>query len=144
MTRDEAIRKAVEARITGKEGYFVLISSWNESEQDTLNRYRKRNVSEDHYLDLKTGLRIRPLYAKKWEALRGRVFIAYLGLFSICFTRYLTKSLRSMTAETIIDRVRDLSVTVIRENGVVRGRVLSNFNPVIKAIYAAFNVILKG
>ena len=140
LSREEAIDLAVRTRVNGKEGYFILLSSYEEDEQATLNHYRRRNMSEDHYLDLKTGIRIRPLRAKKWPALRGRVFIAYLGLFAICFARFLTKEIRNRTAETIIDEVRQLSVTVIRENGVEKGRHLSNFNSVIRAIDEAFRL----
>lgn len=140
LSREEAIGLAVKKRITGKEGFFILLSSFDEDEQITLDRYRRRNVSEDHYLDLKTGIRIRPLRAKKWTALRGRVLIAYLGLFAICFARHLTKAIRNQTAETIIDEVHQLSVMVVRENGVEKGRFLSNFNDVIQAIDEAFRV----
>ena len=140
MSREEAIKKAVEARQTGKEGYFILLSSEEGGEQETLDHYRSRNVSEDHYLDLKTGVRIRPLRAKNWEALKGRVFIAYLGLLVVCFARFMTKSLRHQTAETIIDSLRQLSVTVVIENGVEKQRIMSNFNPTVKAIIDAFSV----
>lgn len=139
MTREDAIEEAAKARITGKEGYFLLVSSFREGEQATLDRYRSRNVSEDHYLDLKTGIRIRPLRGKKKESLRGRVLIAFLGLFCICFARFLTKEARDKTAETLIDEVRRLSLTLIIRDGVVVDRIQSNFTPLISAIDEAFH-----
>lgn len=139
MPREEAVQKAVEKRITGKEGYFLLVSSFKEDEQATLDRYRSRNVSEDHYLDLKTGIRIRPLRGKKMESLRGRVLISYLGLFCICLARFLTKELRDRTAETVIDEVRQLSLTLVIKDGVVMDRIQTNFTPLISAIDEAFH-----
>ena len=139
MTREEAVKAAVEGRVTGKEGYFLLVSSFKEDEQATLDRYRNRNVSEDHYLDLKTGIRIRPLRGKKDESLRGRVLIVFLGLFCVCFARFLTKELRDKTAETVIDEVRQLSLTLVIRDGTVIDRIQSNFTPLISAIDESFH-----
>ena len=139
MGKDEAIQAAASRRVTGKEGFFLLVSSFEEDVQAILDRYRSRNVSEDYYLDLKTGIRIRPLRAKKREALCGRILISYFGLFCICFTRFLVKELSRMTAETVIEEVRRLSVTVLIRNGKVKEKIMSNYTPIIGAIDEVFH-----
>ena len=139
LSREAAIEAAVKNRITGREGYFVLLSNWEEDEQETLDRYRHRNLSEDMYKDLKTGIRIRPIRSKNWIAVRGRIMIAYLALLVISFTRFMVPELRGRTAETIVDGLRLFSVTRIsREDGKFDLHY-SNYSPMIKQIDEVFS-----
>lgn len=143
LSRAEAIDKAVEERTSGREGYFVLLSNSEGDEQEILDRYRKRNLSEALNSDLKTGIRIRPLYAKKWEAVRGRILVSYLGLLSICIARALVPKIQNMTAESIIDELRIFSLTVDLENEGEETAKTSNYTPIIEEIDDAFRSILS-
>ena len=141
MTREDAILAAVESRKTGTEGYFILISNMKLNEQQTLDLYRERHKSEDGFKDLKSGLRIRPLRSKNWYALTGRIMLAYLGLLVLYFAKFMTPSIRNHTAETLINRLREFSLTVLYEDGSEKGRFYCNSNPIVDAIDESFQGI---
>jgi transposase len=138
LSREDAIEEAVRKRITGREGYFILLSNWDESEQKALNRYRHRNLSEYLYRDLKTGIRIRPIRVKNWDAARGRVIIAYLALFVICFARFMVPELRKRTAETIVQDLRLFSLTRIFDESGKSTLHYSNYSTIIRHIDKVF------
>ena len=141
MAREDAILAAVESRKTGTEGYFILISNMKLNEQQTLDLYRERHKSEDGFKDLKSGLRIRPLRSKNWYALTGRIMLAYLGLLVLYFAKFMTPSIRNHTAETLINRLREFSLTVLYEDGSEKGRFYCNSNPIVDAIDESFQGI---
>ena len=81
MSREEAIEEAIRNRITGREGYFVLMSSKEINAREMLKTYRSRNDVEGGYCDLKHGIDIRPTRTKMEVAIKGRVMITFLAYF---------------------------------------------------------------
>lgn len=140
-SREEAIERAVKARITGREGYFVLMCSRTMLPSEMLRTYRSRNDIEDAYLDLKHGIDIRPVRCRDEDSVRGRILIAYLALTVLYFAKYVTPEIRKRTAETLVRDLVSFSLTVEVEDGRVTRRVYSNFNPTIRAVLASFERI---
>ncbi len=139
--RETAVQAAVESRISGHEGYFILTCSRDIDPCKALRIYRNRNHIEDGYRDLKTGIDIRPLRCRSPNGIKGRVLISFLALFVISFIRFITPEVSTFRAETMIGELNRFSVTGKVENGKVKTREYSGFTPVIRAIMRSFSTI---
>ena len=137
-SREEAIKEAVERKITSREGFFVLTSSSDVSALKMLKTYRSGNDIETAYRDIKHGIDIRPLRCKNPSSIKGRVLIAFLAYLIISFIKYLIPEIEKKTAETIIEEVKSFSVTYVRSEGKVTDTIYSNFTPIIRMILATF------
>lgn len=133
-TREEAIEEAVKHRITGREGYFVLTSSKDMTASEMLSVYRSRNDIEEAYRDLKHGIDIRPLRCKDTLSIKGRVLIAFLAYFVLAFAKYMNPDIRGKTAETLVDEIKSFSVTFVREKGIVKSTIYSNFTSTFRSL----------
>lgn len=136
--RQTSIERAVQSRITGREGYFILMCSKVMLPRDMLQAYRSRNIIEDAYRDLKHGIDIRPIRCRNEEAIKGRVLIAYLALLSLYLSKYLSPELKPLTAESFVSDLNSFSLTIEVEDGKEVRRVHSNFNPTIRAVLSGF------
>lgn len=135
MSREEAIERAIRNRITGREGYFVLMSSKEISAKDMLKTYRSRNDVEGAYRDLKHGIDIRPTRTKKEAAIKGRVMITFLAYFVLALAKFMVPEMQSRTADTLVEELRSFSVTTMDDDKGGKRRVYSNFGPMIRRIF---------
>ncbi|MBR1452194.1 MAG: transposase, partial [Candidatus Methanomethylophilaceae archaeon] len=133
MTRQEAIEEAVRRRISGREGYFILMSSKPMAASEMLHKYRSRNDIEDAYRDLKHGIDLRPLRCTGEDSIKGRVLIAFLAYLVLALARFLVPEARGKTADTLIQEISSFSVTMVRSEGMVKERIFSNFGPIMRA-----------
>ena len=127
-SREEALKEAVERKIKGRQGFFVLTSS-DMSALKMLKTYRSRNDIETAYGDIKHGIDIRPLRCKNPSSIKGRVLIAFLAYLIISFIKYLIPEIEKKTAETIIEEVKSFSVTYVRSEGMVTDTIYSKLHP---------------
>ena len=141
MTREEAIEEAVRRTISGREGFFILMSSRKMTASEMLSLYRSRNDIEDAYRDMKHGIDIRPLRCKDDSSVKGRVLIAFLAYFVMALAKFLVPEMRERAAETLVPELNSFSVTHIRSEGRKGEAIYSNFSPAIRAILEAFSVI---
>lgn len=137
LPRDEAIEVGFKAQISGRERFFILMSSKHMSAAGMLEKYRSRNDMEDAYRDLKHGIDLRPLRCTDEDSIKGRVLIAYLAYFVLAFAKMVVPEMKGHTAETLVSELNSFSVTVLREDGREKGRIHSNFGAVIKAVFVA-------
>jgi len=136
FNRSEAIEEAVRMMRTGREGFFMLVSSKNMTPYEALTLYRSRNDIESCVKDLKHGIDWRPARGTKPDAVKGRILIAFLSLFVISYIRWKCPKASSKTADSVVKELTSLSVTGICENGTVKKRIYSNFSPLIRSIMA--------
>jgi len=139
--REKSIERAIQERITGREGYFVLTSTRMMLPGDMLRTYRSRNRIEDAYRDLKHGIDIRPLRCRNDESVKGRVLIAYLALLSLQFAKFVAPEIRRKTAETLVDELTSFALTVEFLDKGGKRLVYSNFNATVRAIMRGFERI---
>ena len=139
--RQSSIERAVRERITGREGYFILMRSKVMLPGDMLKAYRSRNAIEDAFMDLKHGIDIRPIRCRDDDSVKGRVLIAYLALTCLYLSKYLAPELSPLTAETFVSDLISFSLTEEISEGRVNRRIYSNFNSTIRAVMEGFNRI---
>lgn len=144
LTREEAIEYGFRSQISGREGYFILMSSRKMTASEMLSMYRDRNDVEDAFRDLKHGIDLRPLRCTDESSIKGRVLIAYLAYFVLAFAKMLVPAARAHTAETLVSELNSFSVTLVREKGVVKQRIYSNFRPLFRAILEGFPRIMEA
>ena len=144
MTRQEAIENAVKRRISGREGYFVLMSSRSMTASEMLSKYRSRNDIEDAYRDLKHGIDLRPLRCTGESSIKGRVLIAFLAYLVLSLTKFLVPEAREKTADTLVQEMNSFSVTVVRDEGEVKDRIFSNFGWLMRAILDRIPAIMEA
>jgi transposase len=131
MSREEAVEAALEGSATGKEGLFAIVTNRPLTAPEALSTYRSRNAVEGAFRDLKHGIDWRPARCTSEDAIRGRVLISFLALFSVSLMRFLHPEMRGMTAESVAEDAGSFSVTVFAGEGGRRERVYSNYGRVI-------------
>lgn len=144
MTREESIEEAVRRRISGREGYFVLMSSRPMAASEMLHKYRSRNDIEEAYRDLKHGIDLRPLRCKDEASIKGRVLIAFLAYLVLALARFLVPEARGKTADTLVHEISSFSVTILRENGEVKDRIYSNFGRIMSVFLERIPDLMKA
>jgi transposase len=144
MSREEAVENAVRRRISGREGYFVLMSSKAMTASEMLSTYRSRNDIEDAYRDLKHGIDLRPLRCTDESSIKGRVLVAFLAYLVLALAKFLVPAARDKTADTLVREMSSFSVTIVRENGEVRDRIYSNFGQIMRAFLERIPAIMRA
>lgn len=136
--RKAAVEAAVQTRITGHEGYFILTCSRDIDPCEALRIYRSRNHIEDAYRDLKTGIDLRPLRCRSRDGIKGRILISFLALFVISFIRHIVPEASTLRAETMISELNRFSVTVRGSKNGGKRLEYSGFTPFIRMLMRAF------
>lgn len=134
-TREEAIEEAVRHRITGREGYFILMSSKRISAGEMLKIYKSRNDVECAYRDLKHGIDIRPTRNRRENAIKGRVMISFLAYLVLALAKFMVPEMQHHTADTLVEELRSFSVTALDDGKGKKRLVYSNFGPMIRRIF---------
>ena len=133
--KTEAIERAVNGMMTGREGLFVLVSNRPLTASEILGLYRARNDIETGFRDLKHGIDRRPARCTSEDAIRGRILISFLALFCMSMVRFLYPEFRSKTAESISEELSSFSLTVLVADGEQKRRVFSNFGRIIRCLW---------
>lgn len=60
MDREDAIKEALKQSITGREGFFALVSSKDFSVHEALRFYREKDVLENLFNSMKNEIHLRP------------------------------------------------------------------------------------
>lgn len=142
-SREEAIEFAVRKQISGREGYFILMSNRKMTASQMLSEYRSRNGIEEGFRDIKHGIDIRPLRCRDDSSVKGRVLIAFLAYFVIQLAKVLAPGLRGRTGDTLVQNLTSFSVTLIRDGGKITERIYSNFNEVLRLIFEEIPCLLS-
>ena len=140
--RREAIEEAVKRMRTGREGFFMPVSSKDMMPWEALTLYRSRNDVEANMKDLKHGIDWRPARSTNPEAVKGRILIAFLSLFIVSYIRWKCPGASTKTADSVVKELTLLSVTGICEDGKVKKRIYSNFSPLIRSMIADLPMLI--
>ncbi|MEM0467068.1 MAG: IS1634 family transposase [Candidatus Thermoplasmatota archaeon] len=135
LSREEAIERALQLSITGKEGFFSLISNKDFSLHEALQYYREKDGVEKLFHSIKNELHIRPTRCWTQEAIEGSILIVFLAQLVISLLRYKHELLRKISTKFIMQSLSNFALTiVVGENG-VKNRVFSNFDWVNTLIF---------
>ncbi|MCX6665493.1 MAG: IS1634 family transposase [Euryarchaeota archaeon] len=102
LTREQAIEHALQLSITGKEGFFTLISNKDFSLHEALQFYREKDSVEKLFNSIKNELHIRPTRCWTQEAIDGSILIVFLAQLVISLLRYKYNSLRKISTKFIM------------------------------------------
>jgi transposase len=142
MTRKEAIDHALQQSITGKEGFFTLISNKDLSVHEALRFYREKDTLEKMFHSMKNEIQLRPTRVWKQEEIYGSILIVFLAQLVISLLRYKHTSLRCVSTKFIIQSLKNFALTIIQnENGLGNLRNVPELAPVGIADFRLFYLL---
>lgn len=124
-------------------GFFCILTNMKTDSSELLEIYRRKEVVENCFDDLKNGLDMRRLRAHSSEAMDSRLFIQFLALVLISRIRMIAKEstdLRYMTIREIMEAME----TIVRITYSGRyGSTLSEIGPLQQKIIDAFGLSIR-
>jgi len=135
LSREEAIERALQLSITGKEGFFALVSNKDFSLHEALQYYREKDGVEKLFNSMKNELHIRPTRCWTQEAINGSILIVFLAQLVISMLRYKHASLRHVSTKFITQSLNNFALTIIIGKNGVKNRVFSNFDGINTIIF---------
>jgi transposase len=128
LSREQAIERALQLSITGKEGFFALVSNKDFSLHEALQYYREKDCLEKMFNSMKNELHIRPTRCWTQEAIYGSILIVFLAQLVISMLRYQHASLRKISTKFILQSLSNFALSIIIGKNGVKKRVFSNFD----------------
>jgi transposase len=128
LSREQAIERALQLSITGKEGFFALVSNKDFSLHEALQFYREKDCVEKLFNSIKNELHIRPTRCWTQEAIDGSILIVFLAQLVISLLRYKHASLRRVSTKFIMQSLSNFALTIIMGKNGAKNRVFSNFD----------------
>lgn len=132
---DEQARKLAQvATITGREGFFCLISNEKLTLKQALEIYRMKDSIEKIFQSLKNDIDIKPLRVWTTKSLYGAILIGFLAQLVISLIRYDHKELHQVAPKFIKISLMNLTVTIEIEKIPQERRIFSNFDGINRLI----------
>ena len=136
MSEDEAKKILKKASITGREGFFVLVSNKNLTLEEALRTYRKKDSIEKIFNSLKNEIDITPLRVWSDDSINGALLIGFIAQLIISLIRFEHKELKHTSPKFIKISLMNLTVTVEFKKKGGKRRIYSNFNTISNLILA--------
>ena len=141
ITDEEAVRLLNEKAITGREGFFCLVSDMDMDPVETREMYRSKDAVEKLFSSMKSDIGIRPIRTWTENGVYGVLLIGFLAQAMVSVTRFLTKPASSTATKFITNSMQKLTLTAEIGTDGRRRRILSNFDPLNTSILRSFGVI---
>jgi transposase len=126
----EAKKILKKAAITGREGFFCLVSNKQLTLHDALSIYRKKDSIEKIFHSLKNEINITPLRVWSDYGIHGALIIGFLAQLIISLIRFEHEELKHISPKFIRNSLSHLTVTVEMGGEIGNRYILSNFNPI--------------
>lgn len=134
LSRTKAKNILKKAAITGREGFFCLVSNKDLTLKEALQIYRQKDSIEKIFNSLKNEIDIKPLRVWSEHGIYGALIIGFLAQLIISLIRFEHPELKHTSPKFIKLSMMNLTVTVeYRKNGAKR-YIFSNFNDVSQVI----------
>ena len=130
LTEDQAKKLVQAAAITGREGFFCLISSEKLTLAQALKIYRLKDSIEKVFQSLKNDIDIKPLRVWATKSLCGAILIGFLAQLIISLMRYDYTPLKQIAPKFIKISLMNLTVTIERAKSTAKRRIFSNFDAI--------------
>lgn len=130
LTDDQAKKLVQAATITGREGFFCLVSSEKLTLTQALEIYRMKDAIEKVFQSLKNDINIKPLRVWTTKSLCGAILIGFLAQLIISLIRYDYVPLRQIAPKFIKISLMNLTVTIEHAKASVKRRIFSNFEAI--------------
>jgi len=130
LTEEQAKKIVQEATITGREGFFSLVSSEKLTLLEALKIYRMKDPIEKIFQSLKNDINIKPLRVWSTNSLKGAVLVGFLAQLIISLIRYDYKEIKQVSPKFIKISLMNLTVTIEKQKTESKRRIFSNFEPI--------------
>ena len=130
LSDEQAFELVKKASITGREGYFCLMSSKNLTLKEALFLYREKDSVEKIMNSLKNEINIKPLRVWSDNSIYGALLIGYLAHLIISLIRYDEPELKNFSTKFIKISLSNLTVTIEKLNSSRKRRIYSNFDAI--------------
>ena len=130
LSDEEARAILKEASITGREGFFCLVSDKDLTLEETLAIYREKDSIEKIINSLKNEIEIKPLRVWSDNSIYGALIVGFLAQLIISLIRYEHEELKHKSPKFIKISLMNLTVTVEFKKSGKKRYIFSNFNPI--------------
>jgi len=127
----EILRKAA---ITGREGFFCLVSNKDLTLDEALSIYRQKDSIEKIFNSLKNEIDITPLRVWSEHSIYGALIIGFIAQLIISLIRYMHEELKHISPKFIKNSLMNLTVTVEKRKNAQNRLILSNFDCISQRI----------
>src|SRR3989338_7883066 len=134
LTDEQAKKLVQEAAITGREGFFCLISNEKLTLTAALKIYRMKDSIEKDFQSLKNDIDIKPLRVWTTKSMCGAILIGFLAQVIISLMRYDYEPLKQIAPKFIKISLMNLTVTIERTKTAIKNKIFSNFDPINELI----------
>ena len=134
LNEKEALAYVEKEVITGREGFFSLISNENLTLKDALLIYRKKDSVEKMINSLKNEIEIKPLRVWTENSIYGAIIIGFVAQLFMSLIKYENDELKNISIKFIKNSMMNLTVTIeiIKSNR--KRYIYSNFNSINQQI----------
>ena len=135
MLSDSEARKILkDASITGREGFFCLVSNKDLTLFEALEIYRQKDSIEKLFNSLKNEIDIKPLRVWSEHSIYGALILGFLAQLFISILRYEHTELKHISPKFIKISLSNLTVTIEHQKRDRKRHIYSNFNPITEII----------
>lgn len=134
MNEKEAKELLKKASITGREGFFCIVSNKDLTLKEALETYRLKDSIEKIFNSLKNEIEIRPLRVWSDNSIYGALLIGFLAQLIISLIRFEHEELKHTSPKFIKHSLMNLTVTVEFYKNRSKRYIFSNFNPISEVI----------
>ena len=138
LSTEELAEQIFRDGINGREGYFLLKSSKNLTEVEALAYYRSRDTIEKLIDSLKNTIRIKPVRVWTDNAIKGAIIIGFLAQVILALMQYDNEQLRKMRPKTLLNSLRNLTLTLRFEDEFKICRILSNIDLINRCVFEIY------
>lgn len=141
LSDEEARAILKKASITGREGFFCLVSDMDLTLKDILTIYRLKDSIEKIFNSLKNEIEIKPLRVWSEYSIYGALIIGFLAQLIISLIRFEYQELKHTSPKFIKISLMNLTVTVEYRKSGKKRYIFSNFNPISHVILSQNHAI---
>lgn len=138
MSEAQAKRILKRAAITGREGFFCLVSNRNLTLKEALETYRRKDSIEKLFNSIKNELDLKPLRVWSTNSIYGVMILAFLVQLIISLIRYEHEEICHTSPKFIKLALMNLTVTIEFGPRNQKRMIFSNFNWISRVILARF------
>lgn len=134
LTQKELKKKLLTEAVTGREGFFLLVSSKNLTPNEALQQYRSRDSIEKLIDSLKNVIKVKPVRVWTDNEIKGALLIGFFAQVIISLMKYEHTDLKKLHPKTIVESIRNLTLTSEHKENFIQNRIISNIDPINKHI----------
>lgn len=134
LSDSEARTILKEAAITGREGFFCLVSNKDLTLSEALEIYRQKDSIEKIFHSLKNEIEIKPLRVWSEHSIYGALILGFIAQLFISLIRFEHTELKHTSPKFIKISLMNLTVTVEYLKSGKKRHIFSNFSPISHVI----------